>query len=495
MTRRYDHPIALAHPFWRYAGMFAGDDHAFLLDSALVDGRLGRHSFLGGRPAAVLTGRRVAGSDPGMDLELTTWKSPAGRVSDPPTVAVFRGDPFAALRDLREAYGSSLPAAAPPGVPFTGGLVGYFGYEAGYAIERLPDTGRDDLQLPDLAFGVYDEVLAHDHASGRTTLHLIDRGGGDGAEQLAWWRDRIGRFESRDLPPVPDSRSQAGPLPAWTAQLDRDAYCAAVQRCRDHIIRGDVFEVCLTNRLEMDLPGDPWRLYQALRAVNPAPFAAWLQFPGFRVVSASPERFLKLDAERMVESRPIKGTRPRGATPAEDGRLRAELAGSAKDRAENIMIVDLVRNDLGRVAEVGSVAVPELRVIEDYATVFQMVSTVTCRLRPDRDALDLVRACFPGGSMTGAPKIEAMKIIDGLEPTKRGVYSGAIGYLDHAGAMDLSIVIRTLVCKDGRCTLGSGGAVVADSDPAAEYQETLDKAAALIRAVGLLGDPSAGVPA
>jgi anthranilate/para-aminobenzoate synthase component I len=224
-------------------------------------------------------------------------------------------------------------------------------------------------------------------------------------------------------------------------------------------------------------------LYGALREINPAPFAAWLQLPGFQVVSASPERFLRLGPDRIAESRPIKGTRPRGKDAAEDDRLGQDLANSAKDRAENVMIVDLVRNDLGRVAEIGSVAVPEMQVIEPYATVFQMVSTVQARLREDRDALDLVRACFPGGSMTGAPKIEAMKIIDALEPVKRGVYSGAIGYLDHSGVMDLSIVIRTIVCRDGRAIFGVGGAVVADSDPGAEYQETLDKAAALIAAV------------
>jgi aminodeoxychorismate synthase component I len=238
----------------------------------------------------------------------------------------------------------------------------------------------------------------------------------------------------------------------------------------------------------MDLPGDPWELYAILREINPAPFAAWLQLPGFQVISASPERFLRLDDDRTAESRPIKGTRPRGADAAEDTRLRDDLANSIKDRAENVMIVDLVRNDLGRVAEIGSVEVPELQIIEQYATVFQMVSTIQARLRKDRDPFDLVRACFPGGSMTGAPKIEAMKIIDAIEPVKRGVYSGAIGYFDHSGLMDLSIVIRTIVCQDGRATFGVGGAIVADSDPAAEYQETLDKARALIAAIRALAD-------
>ena len=244
-----------------------------------------------------------------------------------------------------------------------------------------------------------------------------------------------------------------------------------------------MFEVCLTHRLEADLPAPPWHLYEVLRAGNPAPFAAYIDAAGAQVVSASPERFLRLDRDRLAESRPIKGTRPRGADPAADARLRAELAASDKDRAENLMIVDLVRSDLGRVCETGSVRVPELLAVESYATVHQLVSTVQGRLREGLDAFDLVRACFPGGSMTGAPKIAAMGIIDAIEPVARGVYSGAVGYLDRGGAMDLSIVIRTLVCSGGRATCGVGGAVTADSDPDAEYDESMDKARALLEAL------------
>ncbi|MFN2371629.1 MAG: anthranilate synthase component I family protein, partial [Candidatus Krumholzibacteriia bacterium] len=213
-------------------------------------------------------------------------------------------------------------------------------------------------------------------------------------------------------------------------------------------------------------------------------FAAFVDAAGVQVVSASPERFLRLDADRRAESRPIKGTRPRGRDPAADARLRDELVGSSKDRAENIMIVDLVRSDLGRVCATGSVAVPELLAVETYATVHQLVSTVRGRLRLDRDAIDLVRACFPGGSMTGAPKIAAMGVIDAEEPAARGVYSGALGYLDRGGAMDLSIVIRTLVCTGKSATFGVGGAVTADSDPDAEYEEAMAKGRAMVEALG-----------
>jgi len=245
-----------------------------------------------------------------------------------------------------------------------------------------------------------------------------------------------------------------------------------------------VYQVCLTRRLDAPLiGGTAWDLYQELRRINPAPFASFLNFPEAQVASSSPERFLSLGPDGVAESRPIKGTRPRGANLEQDRLLREELSASAKDRAENLMIVDLVRNDFGRVCRFGSVEVPEFMLIEDYATVFQMVSTIRGRLAPGRDALDLIRACFPGGSMTGAPKIEAMKIIDRLEGVKRGIYSGTIGYLDFAGPMDLSIVIRTIVIKDGRCYFHAGGGIVADSDPAAEFQETQDKARALIEAI------------
>ena len=486
MTAHRQVRLELSLPFWRYGAMFDRETCAFLLDSAMDPDRLGRHSFLGGKPAALLTGRRSGRDDLAFDLNLKTWRTPAGEDRVEPDHRTWSGDPFDALRELQETYRPDGGVEGPPGGHFRSGLFGYFGYETGHAVEHLPDTGRDDLQLPDLAFMVCDEVLHHDHVTGETTLAVVDRGDAD--ERTAWWKSRLAEFEQAEAGRAPlPAVSPVVSHPEVHTQFSAEEYRAAVQECRDHIYAGDVFEVCLTQRMDMDLPGDPWVLYAVLKEINPAPFAAWLQLPGFQVVSASPERFLRLDADRLAESRPIKGTRPRGTDEKEDRNLRTELADSAKDRAENVMIVDLVRNDLGKV-EIGSVGVPELQVIEKYATVFQMVSTVQARLRPDRDAFDLVRACFPGGSMTGAPKIEAMKIIDALEPVKRGIYSGALGYFDHAGTMDLNIVIRSIVCVEGRAYFGVGGAVVADSDPAAEYQETLDKAKALIEAVGALAD-------
>ncbi len=502
-------PLTLDRPLWRHADLFPehaegpGGGCCFLLDSAMDPRRLGRQSFLGARPVALITGKRLgpdelpparrrdATTHPGrlFRLRMTVWKSPDGTVYPQPRHTEWVDDPFTALRRVQQrfradGYEDGDDNGSPEG--FRGGLVGYFGFEVAHAVEALPDTGAVDADLPDLAFMVADVVACEDHRTGAVTLTVTGRGADqtaarrDAQELTDWWR---GHLSGGGSCPAHDAVPEARPCRA-TAHFDAAGYCAAVQSCREHILAGDVFEVCLTHQLQAPLPDRPWDLYRRLRAINPAPFASWLQFPGFQVVSASPERFLRLDADGLAQSRPIKGTRPRGATPEQDSRLRRQLATSEKDRAENLMIVDLVRNDLGRVARIGTVEVPELLAVEDYATVFQLVSTVQARLRPGCDALDLVRSCYPGGSMTGAPKIEALKIIDRLEPVERGVYSGAIGYLDRRGTLDLSIVIRTIVCQDGRATLGVGGAVVADSDPLDEYHETLHKARALLRALG-----------
>jgi len=486
MALTWTRPFDPGRPTWRCAPPWRAHGPVALLDSALAGKRLGRHSFLAAAPPALLTARRRRGAAPASEpapflLTLTTWREPDGAVHPEPATRTWSGDPFAALRDLQAAYAAApAPDGDAPAGPFTGGLVGWLGYGAAHALEALPDRLGPDPAEPDLCFLVADQVLAVDHATGRATLSLTGRGSDPEADAAAA-HDRWRRVLS-----VPDP----GPAPAAApravdvrASLDHEAYLAAVARCRGHILAGDVFEVCLTRRLEADLAVSPWRLYEVLRAANPAPFAAFVDAGGVQVAGASPERFLRLDAERRAESRPIKGTRPRGADADADATLRADLAASAKDRAENVMIVDLVRNDLGRVCETGSVTADDILAVESYATVHQLVSTVTGRLRPDRDAIDLVQACFPGGSMTGAPKIAAMGIIDAVETAPRGVYSGALGYLDRGGAMDLAIVIRTLVCAGGRVAWGSGGAVTADSDPAAEFAEAEDKARALLGAV------------
>jgi para-aminobenzoate synthetase component 1 len=268
-----------------------------------------------------------------------------------------------------------------------------------------------------------------------------------------------------------------------TAIIDELSYGKAIETAKEEIAAGNVYQACLTHRMERPFAGDGWNVYKTLRRINPAPFASFFELPEVTIAGSSPERFLKVDGERRVESRPIKGTRPRGRHPEEDEANRRALAASEKDRAENLMIVDLVRNDLGRVCRTGSVAVPSLMAIEAYAGVWQMVSTVEGELAPGRDAVDALRACFPPGSMTGAPKIAAMRQIDRHEPVRRGIYSGALGYFDVRGGIDTSVVIRTLLVRDGRAHLHVGGGVVANSTAEGEYRESLDKANALLDAL------------
>jgi para-aminobenzoate synthetase component 1 len=275
------------------------------------------------------------------------------------------------------------------------------------------------------------------------------------------------------------------PSLALRSTFTRDEYLEAVERVREYILAGDIFQANLSQRFEAPLNESPWSLYRRMRVSSPAPFSAFVDFPGAVVLSASPERFLRVDTAGGVETRPIKGTRPRGVGPEHDAALGQALVESAKDRAENLMIVDLMRNDLSRVCAPGTVRVAELFALEQYATVYHLVSTVVGQLAPGADALDLLRAAFPGGSITGAPKLRAMEIIAEIERRRRGVYCGSIGYWSVSGALDTSIAIRTGVVRDGRVYLSAGGGIVADSDPAEEYQETLDKARGVIAALAV----------
>ena len=340
-------------------------------------------------------------------------------------------------------------------MPFIGGAVGYLGYELAALLEPVAFHGRDELELPDLVLLFVDRVLVHDLEEKRS--FAVGLGFAESASAARSAADRAAlelahRVEGQVSPPPGPPRSSTGEDESWIASrrdvlatrlpgdlrsdFDEGGYIKQVRTILDEIEAGNVYQADLTQRMELPYRGDSWALYRALRRLSPAPFAAYLELPEVAILSSSPERFLRLDAEGRVESRPIKGTRPRGGTEERDRALELELAHSAKDRAENLMIVDLVRNDLGRVCQVGSVCVPELMAIERYATVFQLVSTVTGQLRAGCDAIDLLRAAFPPGSMTGAPKIAAMRLLDRLEPVRRGVYSGAIGYFDQRGGIE-----------------------------------------------------------
>ncbi len=419
------------HPDLATLRTVCAEPYGFWLDSAMAHERLGRASFWGAEPVAVLRswGRRA---------EVERRRGVTER---------WEGDPFAALRSLLEEHAGLREGAA----------VGYLGYGLKRHVERLPDTASDDLGLPECCIAFY---------------------------------ERLHAFDPQPLrPPAPDPglpRQFAG----LRSNFSRESYEAAVERALAYIRAGDIYQVNLSQRFQAPCREDPFDVYLRLRAQSPAPFGAFLRYRNFAVLSSSPERFLHYDpATRGIETRPIKGTRPRGADAESDRALACELLKSEKDRAENVMIVDLERNDLGRVAEVGSVRVTGLVELETFANVHHLTSTVRARLREDKDIVDLLRATFPGGSITGAPKIRAMEIIDELEPVTRGVYTGAIGYIRFNGEMDLNVAIRTVVVKGGSATFSVGGGIVADSDPALEYEETLDKGAAMART--LAGEGSA----
>ncbi|MFE6779080.1 aminodeoxychorismate synthase component I [Streptomyces sp. NPDC057702] len=441
--------------------LFRSSRYAFWLDSSASGPGTGRFSFLGDATGPLA---RVARGD--VWEGTVTVESPSG------TEVITSGFLDWLDRDL-----AAHPAAIPETpFDFTLGWVGYLGYElkaecGGQRAHRSPD--------PD-AFLIYaDRAVVLDHLTGTTYLLALVEGHDERAARS--WLEHIRATLDRLTGRAPEPAAGAQRLSPLRARHGRQAYLGSIAACQKAMDQGETYEVCLTNVAQADGRLDPWEAYRFLRRTSPAPFGALLLLDNLSVLSTSPERFLSVSADRVAESRPIKGTRPRGATPGEDASLRAELRASEKDRAENLMIVDLVRNDLGRCAEVGSVYVPGLFDVETYATVHQMVSTVRARLRAGYSAVDCVRAAFPCGSMTGAPKIRTMRIIDELEAGPRGVYAGAVGYFSLSGAVDLSVVIRTVVAGPDRLTYGVGGAIVALSDPAAEFEETAVKATPLLR--------------
>jgi para-aminobenzoate synthetase component 1 len=399
----------------------------------------------------------------------------------------LRSEPGLVLLESRPGFGAlgrrSFLAVRPRevatrGLPDLGRIgegwwAGWLSYDLGREIEALPSLADDDLGLPPLALGRYDAWLEFDHERRIVSL----RGEGDGVPLL----------RAVETPVEPPAHR---PLAGWLSSLPRGRYERAVERAVDYIRAGDVFQVNLSQRLSADWGGDPFALYARLRESSPAPFMALVRLGSADIVSASPERFLAVRGDR-IETRPIKGTRPRGRDPEADAQLAAALAESEKDRAENVMIVDLARNDLGRVARYGTVSVDRLCELERHAGVHHLVSTISAVLQPGTSAADVVRAAFPPGSVTGAPKVRAMEIIDELEPVRRGPYCGAIGWFQR-GDLELSVAIRTLVAAGGRLHLHVGGAVTADSDPPMEWQETMHKAARLLHAAGgrLTPDPA-----
>ena len=428
-----------------------GHPYCFFLDSASDPGKLGRFSFLGCDPFFVF---KTNGTNP-----------------------------FPALKKLFQKYNI---VTSDKELPLTSGIVGYFGYDLKNFIEEVPDTAIDDLDLPDCILGFYDVVIIRDNLKAKTYIASSGLPETDPVKNDTRKISRLNEFKNI-LFTSPVKKTTALPFvgpSSLKSNFTRTKYAKAVETAKDYIKKGDIYQVNLSQRFETKFRGDPALLYERLRQLSPAPFASYLDFEDVVVLSSSPERFLRKTGD-CIETRPIKGTRPRGEDEFSDALLEKELVESAKDRAEHIMIVDLERNDLGRICEYGSVKPIESFVLEKYANVFHLVSTVAGKLKKNIEPIYCLMATFPGGSITGAPKIRSMEIIDSLEPVRRSIYTGAAGYISFDGNMDTSIVIRTFVIKGDDIYFQVGGGIVADSDPEGEYEETLYKAKGLMEALGL----------
>lgn len=447
--------------------LFKDRPYPFLLESGMQHPDYGRYSIMGSDPFLRFKskGRHIEVIENGKSRHI-------------------EGNPFNVLKDLFRRLKPEVTGAmnllrrtgrtATQQLPFTGGAVGYFAYDLGEHIEKLPDIANDDINLSDCYLCFYNNCLIFDHIKNRVFIIAQDK---DWALSLKNMKNSPKKDMASHI--FNKKYQKSG---EFISNFTHSGYIKAIKKAKYYISIGDIYQVNLSQRFVTQIEIPPFELYKKLHIINPAPFAAFLDYGDFAVVSASPERFLRV-RDRIVQTRPIKGTRPRGKSSVEDRKLGQELLKSEKDRAELVMIVDLERNDLGRVCEYGTVRVKELVALEKYPTVFHTVATVEGKLYKGKDAIDLLKATFPGGSITGAPKIRAMEIIEELEPTKRSIYTGAIGYLGFNGNIDLNIVIRTFIVEGNKAYFQVGGGIVADSDPEAEYQETLDKARALVATI------------
>ncbi len=475
-------------------GLFDSSQPRALLESARVNDKTGRYSFVAGDPYLVFRSR-------GRDVELSLPATPRGKYGRRVTM---QRKPLEKLRELMSNYRTARVAGLPP---FTGGVVGLLSYDLVHQFEKLPRTVTDDLHVPDSCFLFVDTVIAFDHLDERAWV-IVNPGARE--QELGFRRPARGEWPRlydeaeqklrqlssriaalRNSAPAsaaaPLSSTAAGSVGSvMTPCISQPEFESMVRRCKEYIAAGDIYQANLSQRFDAGFQGrDPLQLYDVLREINPSPFAAYLDLGDLQLVSSSPERLVRLSGSR-ADTRPIAGTRRRGRDVAETQELSAELLTNEKERAEHIMLLDLERNDLGKVCSYGTVDVDELMVVEDYSHVIHIVSNVRGELAPGRDCFDLIRAAFPGGTITGVPKVRCMEIIDELEPLARGPYTGSIGYISNAGDMDLNIIIRTFLIKDGKAHAQVGAGIVADSDPEREYLETLQKAEALKKALEAL---------
>jgi anthranilate synthase component 1 len=447
-----------------------GRGPAFLLESAEQGQRFGRYSFLGFRPRAVLRFE---------DGRLTVTED--GAVQPLPA-----DDPFGSVSAYLSRYRVAPLADLPP---FAGGAVGVFGYDLVRTVERLPEPKPDPIGTPDMALMVSDALIVFDHLSHRVTIMVNAFVEDPSRADDAYERAAADIERARELLAMPVPRAEPADRPVdpeaeFQSNMTEAEFEDAVRKAKEYIFAGDIFQVVPSQRWSGPCPVEPFSIYRGLRVVNPSPYMYFLEFEDYAIAGASPEPLVKVTGEG-VEVRPIAGTRPRGTSPEQDLRVAEGLLRDDKERAEHVMLVDLGRNDLGRVCRYGTVEVGELMTVETYSHVMHIVSSVSGVLEAGRGAMDALRACLPAGTLSGAPKIRAMEIIDELEPAKRGFYGGAIGYLSYSGDLDTCIHIRTVVVKDGVAHIQAGAGIVADSDPAYEYRETKAKAAAMFRAIEL----------
>jgi anthranilate synthase component I len=449
-----------------------GDGPAFLLESA-EQGRLGRWSFLGFRPRAILRWN---------EGRLSEWEGGGGGEPDRTSAAP---DPYAATAEYLARYEIAEPDELPP---FAGGAVGFFGYDLVRTVEPLAKPNPDTIGLPDMALMISDVLLAFDHQRHEVTVianAFVEDGGIEAAYERAV--ETIAEVRDRLREPVPVADAGRADAPRFESNLTQDQFEAIVTRIIEYVHAGDAFQVVPSQRFSAPSPVEAFSIYRGLRTVNPSPYMYFLDFGDFEIAGASPEPLVKVTGRR-VETRPIAGTYPRGADEEEDRRNAERLLQDPKERAEHVMLVDLGRNDLGRVCEYGSVTVDELMVVETYSHVLHIVSQVSGTLREGIGPMDVLRSVLPAGTLSGAPKVRAMQIIDELEPHKRGSYGGAIGYLSYTGDLDTAIHIRTVVVKDRIAHVQAGGGTVADAKPTYEYNESVNKAKAVFRAVELAAE-------
>jgi anthranilate synthase component I len=466
----------LETPVSAFLRLAADEPECFLLESVEGGEKLGRYTFMGVRPAGKLTARGG---------EVTTWQGKRQKT--------VNGDIFEALKIALDAHSPAHVAGLPP---FTAGAIGFFSYDAVRQIERLPTRAKDDLQVPDACLAFFHEVVAFDHVK-KELLLIVNADVRKQAPRVAYATalKRLAALERQLSTPLPDRarirarnrRQERLAIKKCTRKAD---YIRAVERTREYIAAGDIFQAVISQRFEVDPGNDPFAIYRALRIVNPSPYMYFLRLhvdgqkdaKPIHIVGSSPELLVRVK-QRQVDYRPIAGTRPRSQDEQEDQRRADDLLADAKERSEHVMLVDLGRNDVGRVSTYGSVRVRDLMIVERYSHVMHLVSSIEGQLRPELSAVDALRSCFPAGTLSGAPKVRAMEIIEELEPTRRGIYGGGICYADYSGNLDSCIAIRSMLVKNGVGYIQAGAGIVADSVPEREYEECLNKAQAVIRAV------------